>query len=322
MDGSAILSLLLSLVTGTVWVATLIVALRAWVCPTDQRSSAVLLSLLCLQLLFVRLSTWPVLLWQLQQLVPTVPGAMCGFGVLQATPELTTRLFLGKALSLAFATWLAATWWALRLSRQRTGRIVKLGTFAALGFFGFDVWCEVAFVLVERADTLVSCCTTILDVPDRSTSSLPNSWFGPRGAVVVLIAYAGLSLGFAMLGMRMARGAGPSGFGLFVWGLGAALVTGLAVVVFVEWLTPAVLHLPHHHCPVELWSATLDGPLLFLFVLGLWCLPWTAFGLKLALPSADAGAWIRRSVRGAAWCAGLLCLMVLTHLAVAEWMQG
>jgi hypothetical protein len=90
----------------------------------------------------------------------------------------------------------------------------------------------------------------------------------------------------------------------------------------IDVLSPIILHRPHHHCPVEVWTETIDGLfLLVLMFLGS-ILPAGALVLSFAGRQGVARPAVARAVeetlRLASWALLGSVVMFLSHVVVAR----
>ena len=99
-------------------------------------------------------------------------------------------------------------------------------------------------------------------------------------------------------------------------------ITGL--LAWIDVLSPVILHRPHHHCPVEVWTETLDGLVMFslLFLgsslpLGALVLSWCG---SSGAARAAASRVVSESLLLASCAASGAMVMFFTHLAVARLM--
>lgn len=287
----------------------------------------VLLGILSLQVLVTRFLSWPCVLMALRSMAPEVRGAMCGFGVLRSTPNLAWLLVatkLGAALLLLSGFVLTRADQATRSAALLRPRlcVVSLALLVSAG----DAVVDGSFLLAERETIEVSCCSSVLDVQERWSQSFPEAVLGTNSQGVLLGAFFGLAIGVAVVSLLIRRKVRTSSFARgAVVGLGALcglLLFPAGVLVAMEWLSPIVLHLPHHHCPLEVWTETADGAvMLMLLVLGSG-LPIASFvlvGAARSRMSEQEPRQVLESVLGVAALAALgVAVMVATHGIVAE----
>jgi hypothetical protein len=288
----------------------------------------ILFQILVLNLLVMRLCSWPSVLFLARSLVPSVPGAMCAFGVMNATPHWSLALAGAKVVSLMG---LVTAQLFLRAQRRAPpGSLYRasaamVAVACLLGLI--DAGVDAGFLLADRHVDEVSCCLTLRDL--GATAKVDTQNLGgvglpalPSGIVSAVIAV------FALMAYRAAARAtstgGSTGRALLLW-LAAALgiVTFLAgMLASIDVLSPIILHRPHHHCPVEVWTETIDGLfMLILLFLGS-ILPSGALALSFAAREGGARPAVAHAVEEALRFASFALLgsivMFLCHVVVAR----
>lgn len=294
----------------------------------ERRSRrALLLRTLLVYFVTLRFLSLLLLPYLLDHLVPLTEGAMCAYGVTQATPSLSLALLVLRPTTLLVA---ACSLLAFLHATGGTAGPRTIGFAAGVALTGLvggaDAIAELLFAVAPRGAAVVSCCSTVLNAPQRLSGQLTVPFVGAPSGPLLLVAYATLAAIAAFLLVRLAgrlrRPAAQGGAALWVRALlagGVALaVLPMALAVAAEVLAPIVLGLPHHHCPLEVWTTTLDGPWMLMLLLAGTCLPLAVppllFGRRT--PPALASA-LARLLERCALALGGLTVMVLVHWSIA-----
>ncbi|MFO0983292.1 MAG: hypothetical protein U1E76_16425 [Planctomycetota bacterium] len=289
----------------------------------EQRS--VLARIVVLNLLVSRALSWPSIVLFARSLVACVPGAMCAFGVLNATPSLALALVLAKVASLAALAAAALVARAQRFAPPATlDRALARTALAACLLAAVDAALDVAFVFVDRPLAEVACCVTLRDLGAPAAAG-PLDWRWRRALPLPSMAiYLGTAL-LALLAFRLA--AGPAGAAVRTRRVGLATVAGMAMLfagllAAIDALSPVVLHRPHHHCAVEVWTEPLDGPAMLGLLLCGALLPASTLLLCWSGSGGAARAAVSRvageSLRVASWSSAGVMVMFAAHLVVAR----
>ena len=190
----------------------------------------------------IRLFMVPLFFWTMQGFVPSIPGAMCLWGVFNAIPSLAWGDLLTKiVLPVLYVGWLLMV---LLNSRSGTNSAMR----GLMAFFllisplavvdsALDISIMLGIKPVE-----VSCCSNAIDVGPRP---LPAAIGDVSGQTILLVAFLASSLVFIAI-LRVSRKSR-------IW-LAASLVTSIVLAIgftltLTEVLTPWLLDLPFHHCP-------------------------------------------------------------------------
>ncbi|MSO21676.1 MAG: hypothetical protein EXQ58_00170 [Acidobacteria bacterium] len=324
----ALLSFILALIglTGTIAIVS---TSRIEITPIEdmKRDQRVLLLgsvLICL--LAIRLASWFGFYWLMESYVSQIPGAMCPFGVADATPTESLMLQASRLMVLvAGGCWLS--FYALhRLSQEGAlhNRVVRL-TVPFFLLLLFDSVADLRFLTARRDGVQVSCCTTVREMrfgpgsllenpPERDQPKSPGTaalfLLGGLLACLCELLQTRLkptqSLALGRLGLM----------GVATLGLG---FLGVAYSVYTEHLSPRLLGLPFHRCPYELLTRTPDFLIIaFLILLGglgpLWALSVSLLSGRLTnISQVVRRSLLRLSVSGTV----IALLMIATHLSMA-----
>ena len=275
--------------------------------------------------LVIRLINWPLFYLTLQSFIPQVNGAMCIFGVTQVRELLTRFLEFMKPLGV----FLIGAWLLMHhLDRAtQTGPLLgrKLLFLSILSvIILIEAAGEVVLFFTLSPSVLVSCCTTVTDILDRPSSTVPQSLLGAGYKTLLETAFFALTVFLigltAFLAWVKKWDPWPKGGILFLTGLAllASLNALLFLLVHIEGFAPRFMGLPFHHCLYCLWQYVPDSIVLFLlFILGTmapgwaWILAWTG-------RTGEARAYMPRYMRSlfslAALSLAASVVMILLHL--------
>jgi hypothetical protein len=275
LNAYAVLDAFLSLLRLLVGLLTLGLGVAAWrrsrgpdaeaerAAPEDR---GYLLSLLALLLLGLDLASWPLLYLLLQSYVAEWPGVMCVYGVTRIgslsvgisrfLPRLLTALQLLKPV-LVFGS---GAWFVLYLLNRRTwtgalsGRLLLV--LAACGLLAVaDAGTELAYLAIPKKEQRLSagCCTGAFEERAGFWGSLTDALAAPARRPWLFAAYyATNGLMVAALFGYSRRPGSVRPLGLVPLLAGAIVALAAGGVFLVEVVSPAVLHLPYHHCPYDL----------------------------------------------------------------------
>jgi len=209
--------------------------------------------------LFVRLLSWPLFYATLQSFVPDVPGAMCIFGVTQVKPYLSSIVQIFKpSVSFAIGGWMLLN----HLDRMAETAplfkrkflflfIVSILTFADSGL-------DLFYLTGFRVSNPVACCTTLFDLPERTTASVSASILGEGYERYLLPLYylSNLSfIAFHLITYPRIRLRDSSPMRLMIIGASIALANAVVTIfAMFEVIAPRVMHLPYHHCIYCMWQ--------------------------------------------------------------------
>jgi hypothetical protein len=177
------------------------------------------------------------------RMTASIRGAMCAWGVLDASPWGMRSLAISVLAALGCALWIAVHRLDLRLRRPTLTR----AKFAALFVVGplvlADLAASTAYALDLDLRVVASCCSTGLDAA-RSVVSGASAG-GPRDVAAGTFVGGG-AVAIAIAALARWR---PSARSALMVGI-ASLVAGVAAVpAVVWWVAPHVYESPTHLCP-------------------------------------------------------------------------
>ena len=242
-----------------------------------------LLGLIGTVVLIARILNVPIFFWMLQSLVPYCPGAMCAYGVVNASAPYSI-VAVGLKLFVPFAYGL---WLIVEISNRGEAEIPLMRGLARsfmlllLPLVLLDSATDVLLVASIKPVSL-PCCSSIYDVAPPFS---PSAYLGPEvGMAVALLA---IVLPLFLVAIQWIGSQSKS-----AGALTAVLCLLAATFYFValhDSYAPTVLGLPGHHCPYCLFQEFPDTAIFAgLFWLGIasvgWCLAlsivWTRNGLN------------------------------------------
>jgi hypothetical protein len=285
----------------------------------EDRSYLVLLILIIV--LMMRLINWPLFYATLQSFITDVEGAMCIFGVTQVKSGLTRFLEFLKPVNF----FLIGGWLTLHVLDRatKTSPLMrkKLLLLSVIGLFVLaDSIGDILLMIGIVPESLVSCCTTVIDILDRPTRTTPESIFGPEYAqslqVLFFITHLAL-LGFIGVSLKFKIFRRPILGLLFLFSLLNAILFLLSQI---EVFAPAMMHLPFHHCLYCLWQYVPDSILLFVFFsLGTFSVGW-GFTTELFGRHEETGellsVFLRKIYSFAFFFLSASLIMLVIHLLV------
>jgi hypothetical protein len=301
---------------------------RKFVSPEEQtfvEDQSYLLLSATFVILIVRLINWPLFYLTLQSFIPQVNGAMCIFGVTQVKGPLTNFLEFTKPLGF----FLIGGWLILHHLDRATQTGLLLGR--KLLFLSFlsllvmaDSLGDVVLFLTLSPSVLVSCCTTVTDILNRPTSTIPQSLVGTGYKPLLEILYFALTIMligiYAFLAWIKKWDQGRKGEKILLtmvslFSLANAIVF---LLVQIESFAPRFMGLPFHHCLYCLWQYVPDSIILYLlFVLGTMAPGW-AWLLEVIGREGEAIGLLTRYFRSLFVFAALTLsgslLMTIIHL--------
>lgn len=284
---------------------------------TRLEDFAYLVLLIASVVLMVRLLSWPLFYATLNSYVPEIQGAMCVAGVTQIQAGMARLLQTIKPLVFfAVGGWLLLN----MLDRStKTGPLMEkkflLLSLVSLLVIG-DSLGEMVYLFKVKATTSVACCTTIFDVPSRSSAMIPKSIFGEGyGGLMIPIYYASNLIVTGFIGILIWTGS--SGIvALAVAVLLALLNVPLTGICALEKIAPTLMELPYHHCLYCFPKNVPDGAIIIaLFVIGTFSTGW-AFMLKLLGRSSETEKTLHKYIKNLLWLAfvGLLSSMAMVSV--------
>jgi len=226
--------------------------------------------------LVIRMVNWPFFYITLQSFISDIEGAMCIFGVTQVKPGLTRFLEFLKPIIFFFT----GGWLILHVLDRatKTSPLMKrkLLLLSIISFFVLiDSIGDILLMIGIAPESLVSCCTTIIDISNRPTRTTPLSIFGPEyarplQALFLMTHLALIGIIGVILKSKMFRR--PVLGLLFLFSLLNAMLFLLSQI---EVFAPAMMHLPFHHCLYCLWQYVPGSIAIYLFfILGTFSVGW------------------------------------------------
>ncbi|HET6883602.1 MAG TPA: hypothetical protein VFI31_25845 [Pirellulales bacterium] len=249
-------------------------------------SRTYLAGLLAYLLLGTSLASWAVLYLLLDSFVPQWKGAMCIYGVTQIGEGsrgmyswLPKLVFLEQALKPLLILSTGAALVLYRFYRRLETRTllprVAASLLLASVLASLDAAVELTYLAIPKRESLPNsgCCS--VSSLEHEREPLPS----PREQGHMELAYyAGQAL-MALLVWRSARRATAglsAGHLLFVVALGA-LALAVSMQFLIHVASPALLHLPYHHCIYDLVAQAPEaGVALALLLWGTFCVGWAA----------------------------------------------
>ncbi|MEW6350951.1 MAG: hypothetical protein AB1646_17985 [Thermodesulfobacteriota bacterium] len=314
---------ILSLVLGLRWKPG---ASRAAKVAIEERSHLVLL--MSVIVMGIRLVNWPFFYATLHSLIPDIEGAMCIFGVTQVERKLCLIAELLKPISFV----LIGAWLVIHMLDERTETSVLMRSKLLLLSLTSAVvvgesLVDAMLILRTAPGTMVTCCTTVTDILDRSTAVVPQSLLGPQYSRILSYAYVvgnmAMILVLAVVRAFMHRSAagtwrGPVCIMVFI----AALLNAVIFVLTqIEVHAPVIMHLPYHRCLYCLWQYVPDTLLMYsFFVLATAGTGWAVAAERAGRTGETAQisrAYVRRLYGLSAFCLAGALIMNTVHLFMA-----
>ena len=248
---------LLSLIVGAIALAMGIDASQQFNMgsPADQQYPLKKKADLCITLLmfglYMRLALVPLWFLMLQSFMPSVPGAMCLFGVhLLKTPDSFIATALKLLLPLVYGFWLVLNAFerrsdALPLTKRTLHSLIPLG-----GLMLVESFFDCRFVFAARPSFVV-CCNAYLDAP--SSAFLQTMSYGGWGWVVAFFVVS-----FSLLGLSAYLLQNPRNWvSSLLWSASAATLCAFVLAVNTR-LSPLFLSANDHHCVFCVWQNMTD----------------------------------------------------------------
>jgi len=314
------LAAVLALVLSVVSMRALLRRRRTPALETDE-DSLHLLGLIVAVLIGVRFIAWPLFYGLLKSFVPefAASGVMCAFGVTQLDATLVGNLELLKpATLLALGAWCSLSVASRNSTDDQLARPLLVLALPLALLVLADGAAEMYYVLGERAEAAVTCCSQLLDTQADAYSASSGALvaLGSRLPTTNLALYA-LShlalLAILRIGLWRDPADGSRGPRLSLLALAAILGwTNLALArwVWIDTVAPTVLQLPYHHCIYEvLTEVPVMAVAAIMTVFGSGALTWPLF---LAFWTDRAPAEIARVQRSI----GRLCALALASAAI------
>ena len=284
---------------------------------TRLEDFAYLVLLIASVILMVRLLSWPLFYGTLNSYVPDIHGAMCVAGVTQIKAGMARLLQTIKPL-----VFFAVGGWLLLNMLDRTTKtsplmkrkflLLSLVSLLVIG----DSLGEMVYLFKVKATSSVACCTTIFDVPTRSSAMIPKSIFGEGYGGMMIPIYYGSNLAvIGVIGVLIFLGT-TSTIALAVAFLLALLNVFLTGICGIERIAPVLMELPFHHCLYCFPRNVPDGAIIMsLFVIGTFSAGW-ALMLKVIGRSSETEESLNRYIKNLLWLSfvGLLSSMIMVSV--------
>lgn len=271
-----------------------------------------------LMAVFVTLFVWRLLaipLWfgTLKSLIPSIPGAMCIYGVVAASPLWLGSISLGQIV----LPFLLAVWFIWRRFDHQLAAQPLLQSEIILGVaIGIGIALLSAIEiggLASLKPRVVHCCTSLFDHPHYRMNT--GQMMGKHS--VILEGWWMVAV-YIVAGWLSRTGWLPAQkrFNAILITLTTGIGFGATLFFLIERLAPRVLRLPLHHCPFCLLERSLPtllallawyGGLVFL-VSATWAVCFNRF------EAATLTRWIQQKER---WALGLQALALLWFLYAA-----
>ena len=269
---------------------------------------------------------WPLFYLMLQSFIPDVPGAMCIFGTTQVMPVLIRFLEVLKPILF----FLIGAWFILygidRSTKTYSLTNRKFLFFWALCFLaGLDAIGDMALAITYAPPGIpVTCCTVIGDIQFPVARIKTPAILGTRGGELGTVLYHGIHLFTVgiiavLLMTRRWKAAGKGHVGS-LW-LSLLLAIGgmvITCVAMVDRIGPALMKLPHHHCPYCLLQhVPVSIAFLSLELLGDFSLGWAFIAGTLGRTEetqAISSDTIRKLWTSACFCLSISWIIVLICL--------
>ncbi len=168
-------------------------------------------------------------------------GAMCAYGVLEATSYGFRSLFVALAAALGASAWLALHRAGLALKRPVLTQLELFCAAALAPLFAADFVLSTAHALALDFREVASCCSSGLE----ATREVLGHDGGPRMAFVAsFFGFGALALIAAIVQLRKSSDHGARAVALF-----SALSLVAAPLAIVTWVAPHAYGTPNHLCP-------------------------------------------------------------------------
>jgi len=279
-----------------------------------EKSFYLTYSVVCI-VLGIRLFIVPVYFWNLQSLVPMIPGAMCLWGVFNALPTLMwPNLFLKFLLPTIYMGWLIL---AKINSDCKTNPLM-------VSLTGFYVAVSPLLLLDSTVDILtslnlspveVSCCSSAIDVGPRP---IPIIIGGVDGQIFLTAIFFTVSVALAISAFLCMK------YDRVEWisRIFASAYIPVLILTMTEVLTPWILHLPLHHCPFCL---LFQAPSTVIFLALSWFAissPWITLLTEKLGRADEESKVIEKKTRMSLWltsgfAATIATSIIVVHLALA-----
>jgi hypothetical protein len=211
-----------------------------------------LLGMIGIIVLTARLLNVPIFFWMIQSLVPYLPGAMCGYGVVNAGVPYSLIALLLKI----FIPFIYGLWLVFEFANRREPllplmhKLARSFLLVLLPLVLIDSAVDILLV-VSLKPVYAPCCSSAYDVDPPFS---PSAVFGPElGLIIVAIT---IILSFTLIALQWIED--KSRYVPFFNFLLSGLVALLYVITIHDTYSPLVLGLATHHCPYCLFQEFPD----------------------------------------------------------------
>jgi hypothetical protein len=211
-----------------------------------------LLGMIGIIVLTARLLNVPIFFWMIQSLVPYLPGAMCGYGVVNAgMPYSIIALTMKIFIPFAYGLWLI-----FELANRREPMLPFMQKLARsfllilLPMVLIDSAVDILLV-ISLQPVYAPCCSSAYDVDPPFS---PSAIFGPEFGLVIVALTITISCALIALQWFEDRYSHISTINLIL----CVLVAFLYVIMIHDTYAPLILGLSSHHCPYCLFQEFPD----------------------------------------------------------------
>ncbi len=200
----------------------------------------------------VALSNVALTVLSADRLTHSIRGAMCAWGVFDASPWGFWALATSGAAAAACALWVILHRLDLRLAKPTLTRRKFMALFVVVPLIALDLGVTALWVVDLDMQVVASCCSVGLD---DALGSDPSGSGGPRAlAAWVALGAAGVAATSALLTWRR-----PGRVIAGITALSSAAAGVLALPAILGYVAPHAYESPHHLCPFCLLHADVWG---------------------------------------------------------------
>jgi hypothetical protein len=202
--------------------------------------------------LFVAVVNLALTVLAADRLTHSIRGAMCAWGVFDASPWGFWALGTSALVAVACALWVVLHRLDLQLERPTLTRRKFAALFGIAPLVALDLGITAAWALDLDMQVVASCCSVGLD---DAVGAGETASGGPRELAA---------------GLALATGLGAAGAGLWLWrrparsaaigaGVASAFAAAAAIPAVLWYVAPHAYETPHHLCPFCLLHADVGG---------------------------------------------------------------
>lgn len=182
----------------------------------------------------------------------SIRGAMCAWGVFDASPWGFVALATSAAAAAACALWVVLHRLDLRLARPTLTRRKFVALFALAPLLALDLYATARWALDLDMRVVASCCSVGLDDALAGTGAASG---GPRALTGWIAGSAALgALAASLMAWRR-----PGRFAAYAAAVLSVLAAAAAIPAILWIVAPHVYETPHHLCPFCLLHADAGG---------------------------------------------------------------